>query len=286
MAEFFGEIFLFALAFIWLCVASFQDIKKREVANWLSFSLILFALAFRASYALLNNNLWFFLNGLIGLAMFYVLANIFYYGRLFAGGDAKLLMAIGVVLPIFDSFLSNIAFILLFIFGFLAAGSVYALVYTVFLVLRRKKEFAREMRMQLRKNKVLFFWCLILAILVLIVVLSFRERLFFFFPVLIFLVPFLYSYAKAIEEACMIKNVKTSELTIGDWLYKDVKAGRTIIKKDWQGLDEKQIKLLRRYKKNVMIKQGVPFVPSFLIAFIILVWLRYSHFYSILLRIF
>ena len=286
MAEFFTEIFLFALAFIWLCVASFQDIKKREVANWLSFSLILFALAFRAFYALLNNNLWFFLNGLIGLAMFYVLANIFYYGRLFAGGDAKLLMAIGVVLPIFDSFLSNIAFILIFIFGFLAAGSVYALVYTVFLVLRRKKEFVKEIKAQFRKNKMLFFVCFILAVLAFIAVSFLDERLFFIFPLLVFLVPFLYSYAKAVEEACMIKNVKTSELTIGDWLYKDVKAGRAIIKKDWQGLDEKQIKLLRRYKKNVMIKQGVPFVPSFLIAFIILVWLRYSSFYSYILYLF
>src|SRR3989338_10180281 len=109
MAEFFTEIFLFALAFIWLCVASFQDIKKREVANWLSFSLILFAVAFRAFYALLNNNLWFFLNGLIGLAIFYAVASLLYYGRLFAGGDAKLLMAVGVVLPFSGSFFSNMA---------------------------------------------------------------------------------------------------------------------------------------------------------------------------------
>ncbi|MBI2047178.1 prepilin peptidase [Candidatus Pacearchaeota archaeon] len=286
MAEFLGEIFLFALAFIWLCVASLQDIKKREVANWLSFSLILFALAFRAFYALLNNNIWFLLNGLIGLAMFYVLANILYYGRLFAGGDAKLLIALGAVLPILDYFLANMAFLLVFIFLFLAAGSVYSLIYTVFLVSRRKKEFAKEFGGQFRKNKMLFFVCFILAVLALISVSFLDERLFFIFPLLVFLIPFLYSYAKAVEEACMIKNVKTSELTIGDWLYKDAKAGRTIIKKDWQGLDEKQIKLLRRYKKNVMIKQGVPFVPSFLIAFIILVWLRQSYLYAILLRIF
>ena len=184
MAEFFTELFLFALAFIWLAVASFQDIKKREVANWLSFSLILFALAFRAFYALLNNNLWFFLNGLIGLAMFYVLANIFYYGRLFAGGDAKLLMAIGVVLPIFDSFLSNIAFILIFIFGFLAAGSVYSLIYTVFLVSRRKKEFVKEIKAQFKKNRMLFWIFVAFAVLVLVAVSFFRERLFFVFPAL------------------------------------------------------------------------------------------------------
>lgn len=280
------EIFLFALAFIWLAVASFQDIKKREVANWLSFSLILFALAFRAFYALLNNNLWFFLNGIMGVAIFYAVASLLYYGRLFAGGDAKLLMALGAVLPILDSFLANIALIIIFIFGFLAAGSVYSLVYTAVLVSRRRKEFAREMRMQLGKNKRLFFWCFIAAVLTFIFVLSLEERLFLIFPLLVFAIPFLYVYAKAVEEACMIKNVKTSELTIGDWLYKDVKAGRTIIKKDWQGLDEKQIKLLKRYKKKVLIKQGVPFVPSFLIALIFLAWLRHSSFYSYIFYLF
>src|SRR3989338_8918958 len=159
MAEFFTELFLFALAFIWLAVASFQDIRKREVANWLSFSLILFALAFRAFYALMNNDMWFFLNGLIGLAIFFIIANMLYYGRLFAGGDAKLLMALGAVLPFSGSFFSNMAFLLVFIFLFLAAGSVYSLIYTIFLVSKRKKEFAREIKSQFKKNRILFFAC-------------------------------------------------------------------------------------------------------------------------------
>ncbi|HLD37791.1 MAG TPA: A24 family peptidase [Candidatus Nanoarchaeia archaeon] len=288
-----AEIFLFALAFIWLAVASLQDIKKREVANWLSFSLILFALAFRGFYALFNADFWFFLNGVIGLAIFYAIATALYYARLFAGGDLKLLMALGAVLPVYGSFLGNIIFLLIFIFLFMAAGSVYSLIYTAFLVAGRRKEFAAEIKQQFRNNKSLFTLSLIAAVFALIAVLiSFSffqfagEGLLFVFPPLIFALPFLYVYAKAVEEACMIKNVRASELAIGDWLYKPVRAGKKIIEPDWQGLSEEEIRLLKRHKKKVLIKQGVPFVPSFLMAFIFLVWLRYSYLYAALLGIF
>jgi len=40
-------IFLIVLALVWVIFATIQDIRTREVANWLSFSLIIFALGFR-----------------------------------------------------------------------------------------------------------------------------------------------------------------------------------------------------------------------------------------------
>ena len=82
-------IFLICLAFVWIVFASVQDLKSREVANWLNFSLIIFALGFRFFYSLFNNNFNFLYQGLIGLGIFFVLGNLFYYGRMFAGGDAK-----------------------------------------------------------------------------------------------------------------------------------------------------------------------------------------------------
>ncbi|MBI2056754.1 hypothetical protein HYT91_00690 [Candidatus Pacearchaeota archaeon] len=50
----FHIIFLVALALVWMIFAVVQDLKKREIANWVNFSLIIFALGFRFFYSLFN----------------------------------------------------------------------------------------------------------------------------------------------------------------------------------------------------------------------------------------
>jgi hypothetical protein len=73
----------------------------------------------------------------------------------------------------------------------------------------------------------------------------------------------------------MIKKVKPEQLTIGDWIVNDVVVdGKRICGPKDLGIEEKQIKkLLRLKKKNkiklVIIKEGIPFIPSFLASFII-----------------
>lgn len=64
---------------------------------------------------------------------------------------------------------------------------------------------------------------------------------------------------------------KTNQVTIGDWLYEEVKIGKKNIKPYWEGLSEKEVELIRKSNKKVLIKQGIPFVPGFLIAFILLI---------------
>jgi Flp pilus assembly protein protease CpaA len=45
-------IVLVSFAFIWIFFAMMQDLRYREVADWLNFSLVLFALGFRFFYSL------------------------------------------------------------------------------------------------------------------------------------------------------------------------------------------------------------------------------------------
>src|SRR3989338_8029694 len=57
----------------------------------------------------------------------------------------------------------------------------------------------------------------------------------------------------------------------GDLLYKNLKfSNGKIIKKNWKGLNALQIKEIRKKLKHVKIKEGIPFVPVFLISFILL----------------
>src|SRR3972149_7618794 len=103
----FEIIFLFVLALIWIIFATIQDVRTTEIANWLSFSLIAFALAFRFFYSLFIENFSFFYQGLIGLGIFFVLGNMLYSGKMFAGGDARLFIALGAILPISAGFSEN-----------------------------------------------------------------------------------------------------------------------------------------------------------------------------------
>lgn len=272
-------IFLICLALIWLVIASYLDLKKREIPNWLNFSLIIFALSYRAFYAYAFSDFSFLFYGLIGFGIFFLLANLFYYGRVFAGGDAKLLMALGAILPFSSSLVSNLIILAVYVFLLLFSGSVYGLLYSLTLVLLNKKKFAIEFKRQFKKNKKIFKFAFLIfiAFLIVVFILNFYlgETSLFVLPFLILLYPFLLIYARAIEESCMIKLVNVKDLTEGDWLYQAVKfKGKKIIP-NWEGLSLEEVKLLKKKKGKVLVKQGIPFVPSFLIAFLLLI-LGYS----------
>ncbi len=95
-----------------------------------------------------------------------------------------------------------------------------------------------------------------------------------------FIFPCFYVYAKAVDEACMVKNVKASKLTEGDWLYQDVKINKKLIKANWEGLSLDDIKVLQKKSKSVLVRYGIPFVPVFLISFLILVFIYFWGYFG------
>jgi hypothetical protein len=93
---------------------------------------------------------------------------------------------------------------------------------------------------------------------------------------------YLFLYIKSVEKVCMQKYVKPSELTEGDWIVENIVIKKKVIAspKDL-GVSKKQIEqLIKLYKegkvKKVLIKEGIPFVPSFLlglVAAVVYLWL-------------
>jgi len=267
------NIFLYVIGIIWVLIASIHDLRKREVANWLSFSLIAVALSYRLFYSALSGNWHFSLFGLIGFAVFFAIANLLYYGRVFAGGDAKLMMALGAVVPFYNSFLENITFFGFFIFIVMFLGGIYGLFYSSWLIFRNKKEFSKEFLFQLKSRKKLAVISMISGVILLIAVFVVGEIMLIIIPALCFLVPLLFSYAKAIENSCMIKSVNVSEISTGEWLVENLIVKGRKIRAGWQGVSEDELEFLRKnYKGKIKIKQGIPFVPSFLIALLFLLW--------------
>jgi len=269
-------IFLITITFIWLVFASVHDLRKRIVPDWLSFSLIIFVLGFRFFYSLFNENFAFFYQGLIGLGIFFVIGNLLYYCRMFAGGDAKLMIAMGPIIGFSESFFENLETFLLFLILFLIVGGIYGLIWSVFLVSNNFKSFKKEFIKQFNDNKTLVYTVMIFSLIIMIF--GLLLNLVFYLGLLMFILPYFYLYARSIDNSCLIKDSKVSELEEGDWLYKDLKLGKKIIKAKWEGLTKEQIKLIRKKYRKIRIREGIPFVPTFLISFLFFVYIYLQNF--------
>lgn len=270
-------VFLISLALVWILFATIQDLKNREVFDWINFSLIIFVLGFRFFYSLFNEgNFSFFYSGLIGLAIFFILGNIFYYSRVFAGGDAKLMISLGCILPFTNDFFSNLKIFVIFILTFFLCGAMYGGISTIYLSFKNFKAFKKGFTHKLIENKKFLLYFLGLGVLFLF--LGVLEGLFFSFGILILFFPLFYFYAKTVDSVCLSKSIKTKDLTGGEWLYNQLKVGRKFIKPTWEGLTLKDIRLIKKHYKKINIKQGIPFVPVFLVSFLVLTYLWVSGF--------
>ncbi len=272
--------FLIILGVVWLIFAIVQDLRKREIANWLNFSLIIFAMTYRLLYSVFSNDYGFVLTGLFGLVLFFLLANLFYYMRLFAGGDAKLMIALGALLPFTESFYTNSLIFFVFVIALLLGGVVYSLIYSLGLVFINKTNFTRSLKHQIAKNENYIYLGLGIGLLFIILALFLGEVSVIFLGVLIMLIPLFYIYTKAIETSCMMVYIDPKNVSVGDWVVEEIKLpGKKTIKPHWEGLSEEQVSLIKKYyKKKVLVKQGIPFSPSFFLAFLVLIYVKYFNF--------
>lgn len=268
------NIFLLIIAFIWLVGAIILDFKKLEVDNWWNFSLIVIGLAYRGFLSVSNQDYRFILWGVIGLSVLFIVSEIFYYSRIFAMGDEKLLFALGVILPISLNWKDNLVILLVFIIAFFLSASVYGLIYTLILSFVNRKSFVKEFKMLFKKYKNIFLWVVLagfsfFAIGVLVGILPLMGV-----GIMLVFGAILLLYGKAVENASMFRKVKVDKLVCGDWVAERIKIGNRVIKVGWEGIDEKDLSLIKKnYKKLVLVKYGIAFTPAFLIALILtLLW--------------
>ena len=264
-----GIYFLFGLAIVWTSLATIQDIKFREIYNWLNFSLIIFALSFRFIYSLfVLDNFSFFVQGAIGLGLFFILGNILYYSKMFAGGDYRLFVALGAVLPLYGNTIFTLELLFSFFLIFLLVGSIYGIFYSLVIGIINFSKVKKQFLVEFKKNIYLSIFATFLGIIFLIF--SFRNSMFFYFGLFIIFILYYYLFVKSIDESYMVRRIKPKNLTLGDWLYKDVKVGKKLVRATWDGLGKEDIGLLQR-KKYVLIRTGLQFAPVFLISLILFV---------------
>lgn len=256
----------FIIALIFLSLATITDIKTREVPDKISFGLLIVAMIYRIGMSFFTS-FQFFLDGFYGLVIFFAIGYSLYRLNQWGGADTKILSGLGFLFGV-----QNLnSFMVGFFVNLFLVGAIISIIYTIY--------YAIKHRHTLKFKKVKHFdkmlYAALAITLIVLVMFDYTQKLLKITVMLILIVILgsiqLINFLRVIEKQIMIKFIPVSKLTEGDWVAKDIKVGKKIIarKKD-NGLTLEQIKLLKKSKlTKVLIKEGIPFLPSFLISLIV-----------------
>lgn len=270
-----ADILLVSIGLIGLIISSWTDLKTREVPDFVSYSMIFSGFMIRLIYALTYSDLNYFINGLIGLAVMFIFANLMYYGKQWGGGDSKLLMALGILFATKPYFVdSKMVFLVYLLINILVIGALYGIIWSFILSLKHRVAFVKEAKKlfseKLIKRKMLMFTLMALVMFSFFLS-TFNLKLRVLLGILTILLavyPYFYILIKAVENVCMYKKISVSRLTEGDWIV-----NKTLKKKyniSEIGIEKAQIDLIKKSKlKTITVKEGIPFVPCFLLGLII-----------------
>jgi len=279
---------LVAVAFLWTLFATASDIKTREVPDWLNYSLVAIGIGLRAIYSIASKEWTFLLYGIAGLFAFFLVGNFLYYTRQWGGGDAKLLMGYGVVFGSYpDTLLGyfnpnlNMPFIAIILINILLVGAVCGLVYSVVLAAKNKEKFLKEIKRLgkskefIKNGKLVVVVSAAAFIINLFFINANIKIILYLFALFALLYYIIFLFIKSVENIAMYKKVRIEKVTEGDWIANNVVVnGRVVYRPERTGITKRNIMMLKRLKvKNVVVREGIPFVPSFFIALIIsLIW--------------
>jgi len=269
----------YIIAFFALLIGSYTDIRTREVPDWVNFGLMGIGFGTSLLFSIIYFKIDFILASVVGFGIFFVIAWLMFRFGQWGGGDSKMLMGLGAIIGI--DFISKNFFLGNFLVNAMLIGAVYGILWSFFAIFRNKKRFVKEFKKAIRNKKVIltkriiFILFIILTLTAVFIPDKFIKLMLFYLAAVLILTFYLWVAIKAVENSAMLKYVKPSQLTEGDWIAKDINVGGKYITgpKDL-GIEKNKIKMLiDLYKKGkvrkILIKEGIPFVPSFFIAYVL-----------------
>lgn len=286
------DLLLVFVGIIALLIGSYTDIQKREVPDSVSYGLIVCGLLLRLLIAIFSGKWIDFGYELGWFILFVAIAFLMFYTGQWGGADSKLLMGLGIVfasypwsLRTYTGVIPNLSipFPVTLLFHIFLFGAIYGIIWSLVLAFRGWKSF-RETYFRLSKEKTisnrirkLALMCSFIFLFSGLVSMQYDSKIFLLllslFVISFALLLFLHSliFAKAVEISCMIKTIPVNKLTEGDWIVEEVKAkGKYICGPKDLGISMAQINLLKKNRiKEVLVKEGIPFVPAFLVALIV-----------------
>lgn len=300
-------VLLFSVCFVGLVLGSYFDFRTREVPDLLNFGLLAagFGIALLASIVFWDSS--YFVASLLGFLFCFLFACLMFYTGQWGGGDAKMLMALGALIGLpfsqilsfaslfslnfssfsFASVLEQLPFLLSFLFLVFFIGGIYGLVWLKVLILLHWQHFKEQFFLQLGNPKNKYVRNIMLVVVGILLLSSFflsdllYQLLFFVMGIFLFFLYYSSLVIRAVEQVAFVKELPVAKVTEGDWVAADVVVERrTIIRKKDLGISPEQLQELRALAKKgkiktVKVKYGIPFVPSFLLAFVVAVLVYY-----------
>lgn len=276
--------YIFVLtAFIGSSIAAFYDVKTTEIPDKIPLIMVVVAFSLRGLYSLVSGDIWFLLSGLMVGGLFFLFGFFMYFTGQWGGGDAKLLAAIGALLPSVPAGFSpylEFPFFLTFLINLFMVGSIFIIIYAFsysFLDKNITKEFIKDMKGN--KKESINFILVVFAILFGFFVLTSFHGWNIINPLLYFsILPgagglfVLFKFLKVVENKGFKKRIRTKDLEEGDMIAEDIKK-LNIKSKVIRGLTQEEVDKIRKIKKTVWIKEGVRFGPVFPITLFVTLFL-------------
>ncbi len=254
--------FVFWFFLVGFIIAALQDLKRREVDNWLNLFLFFSGFVYVLYQVFYYNEISFLVNfGFLSFVMI-SLAYLFYFSKVFAGGDCKLLFAATPVLVSFD-FMSSMQNVLFFCLTIFFVGAIYGIFWIGGLFIKDFSKNRKDFFVLVKKNYIY------LVISFVFLILGIFEKSFLVLFFLSCFLAFVFFASKVVEKNSLIRGVFSKELKEGDWLENDLVFRGRKIKASFEGLSLEDINFLKNYKKSIKIKEGIPYAPVFVFSWVI-----------------
>lgn len=272
----------FILGLAVLIIASINDLKIREVPDWLSYSFLFTAIIANLILSVIKNDYWIIINSLAGVVFGFILGVIFFYSGQWGGGDSKIIMGLLALIgfntqSFYRLIVGNIDIItyilnakwFLLIINFALAGAIYGLVFSIVLSIRKRKNYLKAIEKE-SKNKqfkltrkvvfVLTICFILLGVLLGIIIQDPNlSVLIGGLGIFILIMFYIWAFAKAIDNSCMSKKIRADRVTIGDWIIGKVFVNRRVKNLLVEALHEYRIRndkkiTLHDFEKKLALK--------------------------------
>ncbi len=269
------EYIPFSIALAGSSLAGAWDLKTTEIPDIIPHIMIVLGLVFWGIQAFLLNDYWLIAQSALVGGGFLGFGFLMYRFGQWGGGDAKILGAVGFLVPVSILNFPTLA-ILPFSLGYLLnvffLGAVYMIVYAVIFALRDRKiihHFLTNVKSNAKTTSLIFIGVFALFMISTYFLnlqfnISINFLQMFNTALIVSLLSLglilLWRFVMSVERVGFRRKIPTSKLKEGDVLLES---------KVWEGLTKRQVnKIKKSVKRYVIVKDGVRFGPVFPIALV------------------
>jgi Flp pilus assembly protein protease CpaA len=251
-----------------LVLASLEDLRRREVPFLLSHATIILGVSFAALQSATATTITPIIHSVLGGIIAYTIGYALYVTGQWGGGDVKLLTGVATFIGFNPS--SPHVFITYILLIFIA-GSLYGLAWAITTAIRHHDAVqARVPSPLIVRTGTLVTGGLIIALMTSLLLHPSITPVVASLTLLVPAATIMYVFKNA-NDVLESKEKPVDKLVPGDWLTQPVSFDDETIENHNTGLSPDQIKALKKSNADtVTVQVGIPFVPSFLIAYVAL----------------